>query len=51
MTRVSVIIPCYNCEILVEETLNSLEKQTYRDFEVVCVNDGSKNSRGKSELE
>lgn len=41
MTNVSVIIPCYNCELLVGETLKSLEKQTYRDFEVICVNDGS----------
>lgn len=38
---VSVIIPCYNCEKYVEETLISLEKQTYQNYEVICVNDGS----------
>ena len=41
MVKVSVIIPCYNCQAYVRETLDSLACQTYRDFEVVCVNDGS----------
>lgn len=41
MKEVSVIIPCYNCAALVTETLDSLANQTFRDFEVVCVNDGS----------
>lgn len=39
--RVSVIIPCYNTSGLVGETLQSVFAQTYRDFEVVVVNDGS----------
>ena len=39
--QVSVIIPCYNCADLIGETLESLERQTYKNFEVVCVNDGS----------
>lgn len=42
MKKISVIIPCYNCELFIRETLESLSKQTYQDFEVVCVNDGSK---------
>ena len=41
MRKVSIIIPCYNCRTLVTETLDSLAVQTFRDFEVVCVNDGS----------
>lgn len=41
MKKISVIIPCYNCESFIHDTLNSLVKQTYQDFEVVCVNDGS----------
>jgi glycosyltransferase involved in cell wall biosynthesis len=40
--NVSIIIPCYNCAKLIDYTLESLENQTYQDFEVVCVNDGSK---------
>lgn len=38
---VSVIIPCYNCEKTIETTLTSLERQSYKDFEVIAVNDGS----------
>lgn len=40
--KVSIIIPCYNCKDLIGETLDGLEKQTCKDFEVICVNDGSK---------
>lgn len=39
--KVSVIIPCYNCQTYICDTLDSLAKQTCQDFEVVCVNDGS----------
>ena len=41
---VSVIIPCYNCANIIDETLVSLEQQTYKNFEVICINDGSKDS-------
>lgn len=40
-TKISIIIPCYNCAKLVGETLQSLYNQTYKIFEVVMVNDGS----------
>ncbi|MGA2923334.1 MAG: glycosyltransferase [Candidatus Sulfotelmatobacter sp.] len=39
--RVSVIIPCYNTAQFVAETLDSVFSQTYSDYEVVVVNDGS----------
>lgn len=38
---ISVIIPCYNCEEFIKETLESLEMQDYRNFELICVDDGS----------
>lgn len=41
MPFISVIIPCYNAETTVIETLESLEKQTYKNFEIICINDGS----------
>jgi len=41
MPFISVIIPSYNAETTVVETLESLERQTFKDFEVICINDGS----------
>lgn len=37
----TIIVPCYNCMETIDETLESLRNQTEKDFEVVCVNDGS----------
>ena len=39
----SVIIPVYNRPQEVEEILSSLEKQSFKDFEVIVVEDGSAN--------
>lgn len=41
MPKVSVIIPCYNVSDYIEECLDSFVNQTYRDFEIICVDDGS----------
>lgn len=41
MVRVSVIVPAYNVESYLSETLKSLAEQTLEDFEVIIVNDGS----------
>jgi glycosyltransferase involved in cell wall biosynthesis len=38
---VSVVIPTFRHEGVIEETLNSVFAQTFRDFEVIVVNDGS----------
>lgn len=38
---VSVIIPCYNQGKYVCETLDSVRRQTFKDFECIIVNDGS----------
>lgn len=40
----SIIIPCYNAQDFLDETFEGLENQTRRDFEVVCINDGSKDN-------
>lgn len=37
---VSVVIPCYNATVYIPDTLNSLRAQTFRDFEIILVNDG-----------
>jgi glycosyltransferase involved in cell wall biosynthesis len=39
--KVSVIIPAYNTAVFIGETLDSVFAQTFRDFEVIVVNDGS----------
>jgi len=40
----SVIIPIYNAENYLRECLNSILKQTYSDFEIIAVDDGSTDS-------
>lgn len=44
---ITVIIPCYNVESTIERTLDSLSEQTYRSFELLIINDGSKDNSNK----
>ena len=44
MVAISLIIPVYNIERYLRECLNSITNQTFKDFEVICVNDGSTDS-------
>lgn len=39
--KVSVIIPAYNTALFIAETLDSVFGQTFQDFEVIVINDGS----------
>lgn len=43
----SVIIPVYNSEDTIADTLNSLIQQTLRNIEIICINDGSIDSTAK----
>ena len=44
---ISVIIPVYNVEDYLHYAIESLEKQTYGNFEIILVNDGSTDDSGK----
>lgn len=42
MDKVSIIIPIYNCEEYLSECLDSVLNQTYKNIEVLMINDGTK---------
>ena len=44
---ISVIIPVYNVEDYLHYAIESLEKQTYKNFEIILVNDGSTDNSGE----
>ena len=44
MSKISVIIPIYNVEQYLEECLTSVLAQTYKNLEIILVNDGSKDN-------
>jgi glycosyltransferase involved in cell wall biosynthesis len=44
---ISVIIPTFNRLDLLKETVESVRKQTFRDFEIIVVNDGSTDGTGE----
>ncbi len=46
--NISVIITTYNAEKLIEKTLHSVISQTYKDFEVVIIDDGSTDNTVKA---
>ena len=40
--KVSIIIPCYNSEKYLQACMDSVFAQTFSDFEVILIDDGSK---------
>ncbi|MBD2103619.1 glycosyltransferase [Leptolyngbya sp. FACHB-261] len=44
MPLISVVIPVYNGEKTIQETVDSVLKQTFTDFELLIINDGSQDS-------
>src|SRR5690554_7733611 len=44
---VSIIIPCYNAEAYLKETINSILHQHYQNWECIIINDHSTDSTSK----
>lgn len=44
---ISIIVPCYNCKDVVSRCLDSLINQTYKNIEIIVVDDGSKDDSKK----
>jgi glycosyltransferase involved in cell wall biosynthesis len=45
MPLISVVIPVYNGEKTIQETIESVLNQTFLDFELIIINDGSQTQR------
>lgn len=41
MVMISVVIPAYNAEKTIQQTIESVLNQTFQDFEIIVINDGS----------
>lgn len=47
MKLLSVIVPIYNTQKYLEQCLLSIQKQTYKELQVICIDDGSTDQSGK----
>ena len=46
MEKISILVPCCNVEKYVRQCLDSIKAQTHTNLEIICIDDGSKDSTG-----
>ena len=44
MIKISIVLPCYNVSSYVQRCLDSIINQSFNDYEVIIINDGSKDN-------
>ena len=44
---VSIIVPVYNVEKYIGRCIHSIKSQTYSQWELICINDGSSDKSGE----
>ena len=47
MNKISVIVPVYNVEKYLKRCLDSIINQTFKDIEIICINDCSPDNYGE----
>ena len=46
MAKVSILMPACNVEKFLKECMDSVVNQTLKDIEIICIDDGSRDSTG-----
>lgn len=45
--KISVIVPVYNVEAFLEKCITSILNQSFKEYEIIIINDGTKDNSGK----
>ena len=45
--KISVIVPVYNVEPYLKKCINSILNQSFKEYDIIIINDGTKDNSGK----